>query len=171
MKRAFTLLEVNLAIMILAGGVLSIMGLYGLGYRERSQSREDVASAAYADAVISPLVAALSSTNVTWQAFNSIDNVPGDGGWGEYLNFDGSVKKGVESKARGAFENVVGKVAGGVSWPSSAAAGGLKGGLVILHSDDSAIVRIGFRAARHEGELMSMPMFYTEVRFQGITER
>ena len=61
MKRAFTLIEVNLAMLIMAGGILSIVGLYSLGFRENRQSTEDVAGAAYADAVLSPLVMALSA--------------------------------------------------------------------------------------------------------------
>ena len=45
MKKAFTLMEVNLAILVMAGGILSIVGLYSLGFRENKQSGEDVASA------------------------------------------------------------------------------------------------------------------------------
>ena len=45
-KKGFTLVEVNLAIFIMAVGVLSMCGLYSLGYRENRQSVEDVASAA-----------------------------------------------------------------------------------------------------------------------------
>ena len=54
MKKAFTLIEVNLAIMVMAVGVLGIISLYAFGFREERQSREDVASAAYADAVMAP---------------------------------------------------------------------------------------------------------------------
>ena len=46
LRKAFTLMEVNLAILIMAGGVLSVVSLFALGYRENRQSREDVASAA-----------------------------------------------------------------------------------------------------------------------------
>lgn len=59
MRKAFTLMEVNLAILVMAGGILSVVGLYSLGFRENRQSAEDVAVAAYADAVISPLVRAI----------------------------------------------------------------------------------------------------------------
>ena len=52
MRKAFTLMEVNLAIMIMAGGILSVLGLYSLGYRENRQSREDVAAAAYAELLL-----------------------------------------------------------------------------------------------------------------------
>ena len=86
MKKAFTLMEVNLAILIMAGGILSILGLYSLGYRENRQSREDVASAAYADAVISPLVMALSATNLKWSSFKKLGSYPSEAGWKEYIN-------------------------------------------------------------------------------------
>ena len=56
-KKAFTLIEVNLAIFIMAGGVLAMISLYSLGFRESRQSREDVASAALADSVLKPLIA------------------------------------------------------------------------------------------------------------------
>ena len=45
LQRAFTLIEVNLAIFIMAGGVLAMISLYSFGFRESRQSREDVASA------------------------------------------------------------------------------------------------------------------------------
>lgn len=171
MKKAFTLLEVNLAIMIMAGGILSILGLYGLGYRENRQSREDVASTAYADAVLSPLVMALSATNVTWQQFNQIRNTPSEEGWGAYINKStGLVDQDPQGKAEQAWDavmNAVGKTAKvNTTWPRSAKAG-LKAGLVVLHDQDSSVVRLGFRATRNNSELLAMPLFFTEVRFQG----
>lgn len=71
-QRAFTLIEVNLAIFIMAGGVLAMISLYSLGFRESRQSREDVAAAAFADAILNPLVVALSSTNLTWSTWKSL---------------------------------------------------------------------------------------------------
>jgi type II secretory pathway pseudopilin PulG len=171
MRKAFTLIEVNLAILVMAGGILSIVGLYSLGFRENRQSAEDVAAAAYADAVISPLVMALSAPDVTWQQFNSIGNYPGDRGWAEYFNSDGIVDKDPEGKAQSVYARVksaVGDSNGVLVWPS-AAAGGLRAGLVVLHNRerDSGIVRIAFRATKIPGLLLSAPMYYAEVRFQG----
>ena len=48
-RAGFTLMEVNLAIFIMAVGVFSMCSLYTLGYRENRQSVEDVAGAAFAD--------------------------------------------------------------------------------------------------------------------------
>ncbi len=169
MKRAFTLMEVNLAILVMAGGILSIVGLYSLGFRENRQSTEDVASAAYADAVLSPLVMALSATNVTWQQFREIQNYPkGGNGWGEYLDSDGRVNSGINPQ--GAYEyveNTVGDPNGVLKWPAGAD-GGLTAGIVIRRDGKSpTVVRLAFRASKLPAMLLSAPMFYTEVRFQG----
>jgi hypothetical protein len=71
-KKAFTLIEVNLAIFIMAGGVLAMISLYSLGFRESRQSREDVSSAAMADLILNPLVIALSSRDLTWSQWKSL---------------------------------------------------------------------------------------------------
>lgn len=174
-RKAFTLLEVNLAIMVMAGGILSVVVFFSLGYRENSQSREDVASAAYADAVLSPLVMALSQQDLTWSKFNSIQSKPSEKGWAEYIDHQtGRVKSGAESLAQSAYSEVMGKANGSskglpASLPTDAA-GGLTAGLVVLHQDGEGIVRLAFRAAKKESTLMSAPLYYTEVRFQGKQE-
>jgi len=178
MKKAFTLIEVNLAILVMAGGILSVIVLYSMGFRELRQSREDIASAAYADAVMSPLVAALSSTNLSWRAFNSLERCYPTGGsasrtgWGLYLNTDGTVISSPDGKAQGAFSAVMGKLGeSGVSasYPSGAN-GGLKAGLVVSHEQNSSVVKIGFRASKRSAMLLAAPLYFTEVRFQGIQE-
>lgn len=177
MKKAFTLMEVNLAIMIMAGGILSILGLYSLGYRENRQSREDVASTAYADAVVSPLVMALSATNIKWSVFKDLKSFPSDNGWSDYFDSNGIVKQNPEGTAKSVFGSVMGKMGSAAkgslnvntSWPSDSS-GGLKAGLLVLHDEDSPIVRIAFRATRHPSELLAMPVYYTEVMFQGLAD-
>lgn len=178
MKRAFTLIEVNLAMLIMAGGILSIVGLYSLGFRENRQSAEDVASAAYADAVISPLVMAISATNLKWSVFKSMTSYPSEAGWREYFNSEGLVTQNPESLARSVFGSVMGKMSSAAegaldvstAWPSGVD-GGLKAGLVIRHDQNSAIVSIAFRAVKQPSMLLSAPLYYTEVRFQGIADK
>lgn len=170
-------MEVNLAILIMAGGVLSVLGLYSLGYRENRQSRDDVISAAYADAVISPLVMALSATNVTWSSFSDLDSFPSENGWAEYIEEStGRVISTPQSLAQTAYSDCLGALRHEGSsdkvktaWPRSSA-GGLKAGLVISHEQNSPVVKISFRAARTPSELMAMPLYYTEVRFQGVVD-
>lgn len=180
MKKAFTLIEVNLAMLIMAGGILSVVGLYALGFRENRQSREDVAATALADIVLSPLVMALSATNVTWTSFRSIGNYPSQEGWKDYFNAKGVVTTDPQAKAQGVFTSVMGALSfdgsyeGDRSFPSLALNGtGMSCGLVVQHDENSAVVRIGFRAVKSDmpGQLMGMPLFYTEVRFQGVSEK
>ncbi len=165
MRRAFTLMEVNLAMLIMATGVLAVVGLYSMGFRENQQSTDDVASAAYAEAVISPIVRYLSDTNMTWSTFKNLSSEPSDEGWGAYLEKKGD-KLSVRSGSLGRAQGVFGTYAK-TSWPSSASGGLKAAGLVVLHDEDSAIVRIGFRASLTDDTLMAAPLYYTEVRFQG----
>ena len=181
MRKAFTLMEVNLAILIMAGGILSILGLYSLGYRENRQSREDVASAAYADAVMSPLIMALSSTNLKWSSFIEIQNMPSREGWKDYIDeSSGIVKDNPDSKAEQVFSHIKDCIGSDVfdvklEWPSKELVGKMRAGLVILRdssqSKEGAIVRIAFRATKNPAELLAMPMYYAEVRFQGVVDK
>ena len=175
MRKAFTLMEINLAIMIMAGGILSVLGLYSLGYRENRQSRDDVATAAYAEAIVSPLVIALSSTNLTWETFNKLDEYP-EGGWGDYINNYGQVDGNPNSKAKQVFDEVLNKLnvpSFNATWIDPKVYKLEAAGLVVQHkgkgdgNSNRPIVRIGFRAARNRSELLSMPLYYTEVAFQG----
>lgn len=177
MKKAFTLIEVNLAIMVMAVGVLGIISLYAFGFREERQSREDVASAAYADAVMGPLVTALTATNVKWSVFRALKSRPGPDGWGQYLQnrTTGKVVSNPESLAQSAYSETIGALNLGGGFPSGMQvtkqkAGNLKAALVVMHDEDSAIVRISFRAASKENLLFSAPLYYTEARFQGVMD-
>ena len=177
MKRAFTLIEVNLAIMVMAVGILGIISLYAFGFREERQSREDVASAAYADAVMGPLVTALTATNVKWSVFRALRSKPGNDGWGHYLRdrTTGKVVSNPESLAQSAYSETISALNIGDGFPngiqvSRQKAGNLKAALVVMHDEDSAVVRIAFRAASKENLLFSAPLYYTEARFQGVID-
>ena len=177
MKRAFTLIEVNLAIMVMAVGILGIISLYAFGFREERQSREDVASAAYADAVMGPLVTALTATNVKWSAFRKIPDSPGEFGWGHYLEnrSTGKVVSNPEGLAQSAYTRTISALNIGDGFPSGfqvsrQKAGNLKAALVVMHDEDSAIVRISFRAVDKSNLLFAAPLYYTEARFQGVID-
>lgn len=174
MKRAFTLIEVNLAMLIMAGGIFAIVGLYAFGFRENRQSNEDVASAAYADAVISPLVMAITSTNLKWSVFKSEWNYPDNEGWSQYFDDRGLVKSDPDSRAKSVYDSVMSKLsASGVrpsSMPEQTGSGRLHAGLVVMHEQNSAVVRISFRASQLPSKLLSAPLYYTEARFQGVVD-
>lgn len=181
MKRAFTLIEITLAMGVMATGVLAVVGLYAFGYKESAQSREDVAATALADAVLSPLTMAITATNLKWSVFRELPSYPSDEGWGEFLDRStGRVNGNPTARAQSDFASFMSRLAGGVSggsldcdtaFPSAALnATGLECGLVILHERNSAIVRIGFRAMKLKQSLLSAPLFYTEAKFQGVDE-
>ena len=180
MKKAFTLIEVNLAMLIMAGGILSIVGLYSFGFRESRQSREDIAMTAIADSVVSPLVMAISATNMKWSVFRLKRNFPDEYGWRKYFNQStGLVTDNPETEAENVFNQTMSWLSGGAdsgslkpevktTFPSEALGSlGMKCALVVQHEEDSAVVKISFRATRQANELLSMPLFYTEARFQG----
>ena len=171
LRKAFTLMEVNLAILIMAGGILSIVGLYSLGFRENRQSSEDVAGTVYADSVLSPLIMAASSTNLKWSVFRTIETNPVNG-WRDYLDSKGLTINNPTAQARSVFSKFLSDCGvSGFSWPNESTVGDLKNaGLVIVHTEDEAIIRIGFRASKTAGELLALPLYYTEVRFQGLQD-
>lgn len=175
MKRAFTLIEVNLAMLIMAGGILSIVGLYAFGFRENRQSREDVVATAFADAVMSPLTMMIGATNVTWSSFRREFYYPGTKGWGEF--FDGSSGL-VKSKPSGKCSDAFGSVCGWLGIPSGDFPGfptvpfNTDYGIVIIHPENSAVATIAVRVVPEDkpGMLLSMPLYFTEVRFQGVPD-
>lgn len=167
-KRAFTLIEVTLALGLLSVGVLSIIGLYAFGYRETSQSREDVGAAVLADAVLGRLATAISATNLTWSAFNGLENYPDDSGWQAYVNSRGQVSGNPSSRASAAYAECMKDL--GREEASLPSMGDFTWGLVVQHARNERIVRLGFRAVRQESVLLAAPLFYTEVRFQGMGE-
>lgn len=147
-KKAFTLIEVNLAIFIMAGGVLAMISLYSLGFRESRQSREDVASAALADSILNPIAVALSSRDLKWSQWKSLPFKEvhttdgssirsGDGGsarvqampakgWLEYFDTRGSgrnktyyVPSDPAGKARSVYSSLVAADKSGWGLPSS----------------------------------------------------
>ncbi len=87
-RRGFTLMEVNLAIFVMAVAILGMVALYPLGFRESEQSRDDVVAAAVADGILNPLVAALSETNVHWSSWKNVaeNNAGLANGWYDYCS-------------------------------------------------------------------------------------
>ena len=180
MRKAFTLIEVNLAMLIMAIGILTVVGLYAFGYRENRQSREDVAATALADVVVSQLMAAITATNLTWTTFDSLQNYPGDDGWGHYFNSNGIVNQDPQSKAENVFSSVMGKLSKDLpgafdtstkNMKAASNAAGMSCGLVVTHEKGSPIVSVAFRATKQPGTLLAMPLYYCEGRFQGDPNR
>ena len=191
MKRSFgrfgfTLVEVNLAIFVMAVGVLAMCALYGFGYRENRQSEEDVVATAYADSYLAPLVAGLSSPQLDWNAWKGIgENVSSAAqesvidacwpanGWRDYVDTETSgnetkyrVKSNPKGIAAGVFGQLKGKLgSSGVSIGNPSMPGDYQYGLVVTRR--GAVVQLAFRMARRTQSLLSQPVFVSEVHFQG----
>ena len=176
MTKAFTLLEINLAMLVMAGGVLSMVSLYSLGYRENLQSREDMEAAALADKNLNALATMLSSTNLTWSQWKAIGTRPSGGeeteGWDAYYDVnmrdDDSTVVGGRGKtddpnttAQGVFSAVPDVDGTGFRFDP----GHLKCGLVLVQQGSTC--SFSFRGGRRAGTLMAQPLYYTEVFFQG----
>ncbi len=163
MRRAFTLIEVNLAVMVMAVGVLGLISLYSLGYRESQQSSEDVEAAALAECNLNALVTMLSDTNIAWTAWEKIGMIPeGDdenSGWGRYFDM---------RETNGEAERVFGKVKSACSAAEGSGSfvrGNLQCGLVV--NQEGGRCAISFRAGRRASTMIYQPIYYTEVFFQG----
>ncbi len=191
-RRGFTLMEVNLAVFIMAVAVLGMVALYPLGFKESRHARDDVAEAAVADAILNPLAATLSSTNITWSEWKGIvgasDNAiqPSDG-WLAYCNGQELTPKPrnqINSQTLSIMRRVA-SAAGDSSFVSDAESIinrlGFTAALVAspgrlpsmnntgsagLDTDHSRIV-LCLRVARRAAQIFEQPAFYTEVHFQG----
>jgi len=193
LKKGFTLIEVNLAVFIMAGGVLAMISLYTLGYRENRQSREDVASAACADDVMNRLMLALSSTNISWRTWKQLPYIENGRksssdvkSWSDYLDTDGGgswrVRADPYNMAKNAFNSITDKISSEVrkdshlskalSCPEKPGTGTGKMTFALVafrDSEDSSVMSISMRVVRDSRwrSLMSQPIFFTEVHFQG----
>ncbi len=179
MRRGFTLMEVNLAMFIMAVGTLGLVSLYTFGYRENQQSVEDVQAAAIAEMNMNAMAAALSSTNMTWESWKSLGQLPRDG-WGKYAG-DGT-NSGISdnagtgslnplsdpsSEARSVFDAVM-SAAGGANGQFSDQ--GLCVGIVLTpdNATNPRMYTIAVRCGKRAATLVYQPLYYTAVYFQGL---
>lgn len=194
----FTLMEVNLAIFIMAAGVLAMISLYPLGYRENEQSRHDVQAALAADATLNQLTAALSSRNITWEKWKSgveqAVNKTGSQGWMAYCEksnntYQPKKKSQLNSLAQSVFGALANVYQDGSKpqWPTKnnefacalvaqwgrtrVLQSANSSGPVIRQSKDYSRCALSFRCAHNAGSLFASPIYYTEVHFQGDQEK
>ena len=174
----FTLIEVNLAMFVMAVGTLGLVGLYAFGYRENQQSNEDVRAAAVAEMNLNAMIAALSSTNMTWEAWKGIGAQP-ESGWGEYAG-DGTDSGVSENDGKTPTvplkdpSSVAGKIFGDVMSAAGFSANfednGMAVAIVILPSADYRTYSISVRCGNRASTLLYQPLYYSEVYFQGLKE-
>lgn len=187
LKSGFTLVEVNLAIFIMAAGVLGMVSLYSLGFRESAQSRDDVAAAGYADAFFAPLVAGLSATNTVWSEWSGKGSNPsGDGdlvcdkvfpndGWRAYVspaNGDDSDEFRVQQSCNSTADGVFNDLMGAAKSPYSGSLPPKRPNYyALVATRRGGTISLAFRSSRRRDQLMSQPLYYTEVHFQGDPNR
>lgn len=76
-REGFSLVEVNLALLVVGIGLISLLGLFPIGLRQGNMAISDTAQAAFADLALSRLHAnALTITN--WTRWSSDDNFTAD---------------------------------------------------------------------------------------------
>lgn len=180
-RNGFTLVEVNLAMFIMAVGTLGLVSLYALGYRENQQSNEDVRAAAVAQMNMNAMVAALSSTNMTWSKWQAIGTHPANG-WGTYANDgtgtqnsgiaenDGTAKVTPLSNPNGEASSAFQAVMSAAGASGSFDAQDMKVAIVVAPDDPDVPRRytIAIRCGARAGSLIYQPLYYTEVAFQGL---
>lgn len=184
-KLGFTLMEVNLAIFIMATGVLAMVSLYPLGYRENQQSRDDVWAASEADRIFNQIHAALSERSIKWDDWvKAVEKLKGSvGNWELYCeSSDGYVPKNksqLNSLAKEALK-YLSDIA--PTKPSDltdldekrAYAVVVQPGRIKYNGvtvEDYSRVAISMRISRNSGSLFAQPVYFTEVHFQGDQEK
>lgn len=70
--KGFTLIEVELSLLTLSMGVLGVVSLYSLGFRESGFAREELRATAAAEGAMSRIVSTLSDTNLSWRVWQDI---------------------------------------------------------------------------------------------------
>ncbi len=184
-KLGFTLMEVNLAIFIMATGVLAMVSLYPLGYRENQQSRDDVWAASEADRIFNQLHALLSDRSIKWTDWvggvkNLKDSV---GNWNKYCDENnGWVPKKKSQLVRTAGDalsiaaRIARKSAGDLKLDSNKRAYAIvmQPGRIKYNGttvEDYSRIAISMRISRNAGSLFAQPVYFTEIHFQGDQEK
>ena len=90
-RRGFSLIEVNMAIFVLAGGIFALMSLFPLGLRESAASRNEMRIAAFAERLLGAAQMAAADPEVTdvdalAAAIEEIAGIKLDDDPGEYKN-------------------------------------------------------------------------------------
>ena len=177
-RSGFTLMEVTLAMGIMAMGTLGLVGLYAFGYRENQQSNEDVQAAAVAEMHLNAMIAALSSTNMTWSAWRGIGAQP-SAGWGYYAgdgsndgisqnDGKGNVNPPDKGSCNATAQSAFNKVMSAAGFSAQFDPQDLAVGIVVTPSGDLRTYSVSVRSGRRAGTLVYQPLYYTEVDFQGL---
>ena len=177
-KTGFSLIEVNMAIFVMATGILSIAVLYTMGLRESVQSQSDFKQVMFADYVLNIAMSAACSTNVSWlewQEWANTWNMAGTGSNGETENMNSlqSVPRFIRDSLRPAID----RYASGSGMSSHTLDQTYAVYCMLVPSFSDQIMGIMMRSLDGETghmtqdekrrRLESQPLYYAEARFQG----
>ena len=184
-KNGFSLIEVNMAVFVMAFGVLAVAVLYPAGLRESIQSQSDFKQVMFADYVLNIATAAASNPNVTWgewQTWASQNNMAGRNEYGELQNMNnhGSIPSFIWNQ---------GGLQAAIQTYSNHQASGERGSrhivdetyavyCVLVPGFSDQIMGIMVRsldgdtskmsAEERKRRLEAQPVYYAEARFQGV---
>ena len=185
-RRGFTLMEVNLAIMVMATGILGMCCLYVFGYRENRQSVEDVVTVSFADTYLAPLVQGLSATNMTWSEWCQIgtavggdrrrlaDAVAPANGWRDYIDLeDAGSSYRVRPNPSGTADSTFSAVMSHVPSPYRGSRPSLDSdyNYALVVTRCGARIQLAFRVSKRRDFLMAQPCIVSEVHFQGVPDK
>jgi len=184
-KNGFSLIEVNMAIFVMATAVLAIAALYPMGLRESIQSQTDFKQVMFADYVLNIAVAIACSTNVSWtdwQTWANERNMAGKGETGTMNKMDelASLPDLPTLRMRTKLEDAIKKYP--VPWTGSSNARHEKDKTYVVYcvlvpgfSDQLMGIMVrsldGDPDKMHPDEVKRrlgiQPLYYAEARFQG----
>jgi hypothetical protein len=163
----FSLVEVNMAVFVMAIGILSMVALYPLGLRESSQGTADLKQASFADNLLNQAVAAASDTNVTWSEWNAVPTIyDPDAGAGDrrYMLVNGNLPNFVKKYIT---------LPTGYSWDSSRfvlGCGRIRNGLNSTRIMGFAVQSTDQQNLTSYNEYSNNTIYYAEATFQGKAE-
>ena len=182
-KAGFSLMEINMAVFVMALGILGIVALFPLGLREAVQGRADLKQSMFADHTLNQLVAMLSSTEMEWDDWIDLDHTAwpsttegltqGERGWSkadlpsfitEKLDLRGEWKNG-DIQLKDSQYRVFFQLIGGPTENQAVGNSRVR--------PSSRVMGIGVRStekdARDYKSYTNNVLYYAEVMFQGRT--
>ncbi len=99
----FSLMEINMAVFVMAIGILGMVALFPLGLREGIQGRADVKQSMFADHALNQLTALLSDTNLTWSEWSRLDQTA----WPQAVTMAGTMSQGPQTWGKANLPNNV----------------------------------------------------------------
>lgn len=162
----FSLMEINMAVFVMAVGILSLVALFPLGLRESIQGKQDLQQSMFADYALNQVVAALSQTNLTWSEWLAVDGL--EGNWEDFPN---AIRKKVKLDKQELKDDAIFKG----DWTVSGSQMQPRHYRIMCRLVDGAsdrIMGVGVRSTDTDLSRWELytnnVMYYAEVMFQGV---